>query len=359
MIINKSTVDLAAQHLATSQNELTLSLRAWIGAARPDFESLDKSTTASISAAALAALKDHPPNPAPAIVSSEAQAITDAIDQADQDPIIHLIRLMVEMLTGHKIGSLSVKAVASASVNTAAGTAAQAAPAAPATAQRAGFGVEIDRHQLHSESEQTHFQASGTVVTADGRQIGFKLALSMQRSYQEETSSSLRLGDGVKKDPLVINYAADSASLESQRFSFKLDASGVSDQLPTLASGSGFLALDLNHNGVIDSGKELFGAASGKGFADLAAYDSDGNGWIDEADAVFKKLRIWTPNAQGSGSLSTLKEKNVGALALANTATPFELKDSNNRSLGTVRASGVFLREDGSSGSLQQVDLTV
>ena len=130
MIINKSTVDLAAQHLATRQNELSLSLRAWIGAARPDFESLDNSTTAQISAAALAALKDHPPNPAPAIVSSEAQAISDAIDQADQDPIIHLIRLMVEMLTGHKIGSLSVKAVATASAKTA--TATQAAPAAPA-----------------------------------------------------------------------------------------------------------------------------------------------------------------------------------------------------------------------------------
>ena len=41
-------------------------------------------------------------------------------------------------------------------------------------------------------------------------------------------------------------------------------------------------ALDINEDGKINDGKELFGTASGNGFGDLAAYDQDNNGWIDE-----------------------------------------------------------------------------
>jgi len=362
MIVNQSTVDLAAQHSSSSQTEVAETLRAWVGVTRPDFEAMAKGTTASISAAALAALKANPPLLAPAIESHEAQAIQDAIDSTDQDPIIQLIRLMVEMLTGHKIRTLALKlspSTASTAASPPSAPAASQSSSTPPASPRAGSGVEYDRHEVHSEAEQTKVQASGTVVTADGRQIAFKLDLSMQRSYREEANTSLRLGDGVQKDPLVINFGADSVALQDQRFTFKLDASGGADQLPMLASGSGFLALDLNHNGAIDTGKELFGAASGKGFADLSAYDSDGNGWIDEKDPVFNQLRIWTPDGKGGGSLFTLKDRNVGALALASTATPFELRNSANQSLGTVRATGVYLHEDGTSGSLQQVDLTI
>lgn len=56
--------------------------------------------------------------------------------------------------------------------------------------------------------------------------------------------------------------------------------------------GSGFLALDRNQNGVVDDGSELFGTQSGDGFAHLALYDQDSNGWIDANDPVFDKLRI-------------------------------------------------------------------
>jgi hypothetical protein len=49
----------------------------------------------------------------------------------------------------------------------------------------------------------------------------------------------------------------------------------------------------------------------------------------------------------------------VGALYLGNAQTPFALKDGANADLGRVRASGVYLREDGSAGTLQQIDVTV
>ena len=91
----------------------------------------------------------------------------------------------------------------------------------------------------------------------------------------------------------------------------------------------------------------------------LARHDDDGNGWIDENDAIYQQLRVWTPTADGAGKLATLKEKQVGALYLGSQSTPFELRDAANQSLGAVRASGVWLAENGQTGSLQQIDLTV
>ena len=75
----------------------------------------------------------------------------------------------------------------------------------------AGYGVEYDRHESNTETEteQTSFTASGTVKTADGQQLSFKLELSMSRAYYEESNFSLRLGEAARKiDPLVLNFPA-------------------------------------------------------------------------------------------------------------------------------------------------------
>ena len=68
---------------------------------------------------------------------------------------------------------------------------------------------------------------------------------------------------------------------------------------------------------------------------------------------------MWTKDSTGKDQLSTLKEANVGAISLARVATPFELKDSQNDQQGEIRATGIYLREDGAAGTIQQIDLTV
>mgnify|MGYP003377725284 CR=1 FL=1 len=72
----------------------------------------------------------------------------------------------------------------------------------------AGFGGEYDYSESYTEIEQTSFSASGTVKTADGLEISFKLELSMARMYHEESSVSLRLGDAARKiEQLGLNFA--------------------------------------------------------------------------------------------------------------------------------------------------------
>jgi hypothetical protein len=129
------------------------------------------------------------------------------------------------------------------------------------------------------------------------------------------------------------------------------------NQISFVGSGSGFLCLDLNGDGRINDGSELFGPRTGNGFAELAAYDEDGNGWIDEADSIYERLRIWTRDAQGQDILFALGAKGIGAIYLGYSDTQFSMRDSQNQENGQLRSTGVFLREDGSAGSIQQVDL--
>lgn len=365
MKIASSDLFLGAEHAAVARRERSETLRAWTGPTRPDFEGSRAANDRRLSpSAAVMRISDaaralaNPPLPPPSgpATGAEAQAIEAAADAVDNDPFLQLVRSMVEMLTGQKIRVFSARAFSQETeVRTA--EVAQAAAAANPNG-RAGYGIEYDFRSLYEETEVTRFAAEGVIRTADGVEIAFKLDLAMSRHYREETNVSLRAGDAVRKDPLVLNFGGTAAQLSNQRFRFDLDNDGHAEDVPLFASGSGYLALDRDNNGRVDSGAELFGPATNSGFAELAAHDDDGNGWIDENDRVFDRLRVWTPAAEGSGTLRGLRSAGVGALALAHVATPFELRGSANADLGAVRASGVWLGKSGAAGSLQEIDLT-
>lgn len=347
MKIASSNLDLQSSHAQSRQLEVKESLRMWVGQRPPEQRQAANPpamprSTVNISDAARA----HHAN--------EANAIEQASSDIENHPEMQLLISLVEAMTGHKVRLYKPDGEKGA----------EAPPPAPvesgSEARRpAGFGVEYDRTETYSESETTTLHASGTIKTADGKEISFNLDLAMQRHYVETRSESIRLGDAVRKtDPLVINFSGTAAQLQDQRFAFDLNSDGQDEQINVLASGSGYLALDANADGKVNNGNELFGTTSGNGFADLAKYDSDRNGWIDENDPVFKQLKVWTQDTGSSGTLSSLAEKGVGAISLAAVSTPFDIKNSNNQLLGSVRSSGVVLNENGMVGTVQQIDLT-
>ena len=212
--------------------------------------------------------------------------------------------------------------------------------------------------QSYFESEQTSFSTEGKVVTASGKEISFNVEVEMSRSFYEETSLLVDMGSVRLTDPLVINLDTEAASVSDQKFYFDLDADGHAEQISFLNSGSGFLALDKNGDGVINDGSELFGTASGNGFADLAKYDQDGNGWIDEADEIFDKLLIWQKDENGNDILRGLGAAGVGAIYLGNVNTEFSLNSqTDNNTNAVVRQTGMYLKEDGTAGTMQQIDL--
>ena len=109
----------------------------------------------------------------------------------------------------------------------------------------------------------------------------------------------------------------------------------------------------------MNDGRELFGAVTGNGFTELATLDADRNGWIDENDAAFTNLRLWRRDTKGNESLTTLAANGIGALELTAAATPFVMQSSSNEILGDMRATSIFLQENGKTGTMSQVDLTV
>ena len=268
---------------------------------------------------------------------SEAQSLArERVQQLLQS----LIDAIMAAMDGKKCGA-----------DFAAGEALPVAGRTPATRPEISWQRRVT--ETISESEKTTVCGQGRVKTCDGRQIDFNYAVDMARQFNS-TRSSDESGTVALRDPLVLNFDGKFCQLTEQRIAFDLDADGTPEQIPGLGSGNGFLVFDRNGNGKADNGSELFGVASGNGFADLAQLDGDGNGWVDEADAAFKDLAVWS----GDG-FKSLAERGVGALYTAAVDAPFSLKTGANELLGQIRAAGLYLSEAGEVGQMQQVDLAV
>lgn len=342
------TLAMQTSHERMQQHSVKETLRVWVNRPAPATPPAPDQVSLSVAAKAQQAQAQN---------TGETGASEATGDHVSHDPKLQLLISLIERMTGRKVRLFDpsqLKAIASADIPDPA-----AADRQPAPGPRASFGVAYDKIENYSESEQTTLQAAGIIKTSDGKEIRFSLELLMQRQYSETSSTSVRFGDAVRKDPLVINFSGTAAQLSEQRFAFDLDSDGRQEQINFTSAGSGFLALDLNNDGKINNGSELFGPTSGNGYNELASYDSDGNGWIDENDGVYRQLRVWRKDTAGQDSLSTLASTGTGAISLHAIATPFDIKNAGNQLLASVRSSSVALNENGSAGTVQQIDLTV
>ncbi len=217
--------------------------------------------------------------------------------------------------------------------------------------------LSLVEETVHIETQSANFSTVGTVKTSDGREIQFNVNVNMSRSFQQTFRQELDMASFTMCDPLVINLDTDVAELSDQTFYFDIDADGEEDEVARLGAGSGYLAYDKNGDGIVNDGTELFGTESGNGFADLAKYDEDGNGWIDEADGIWEKLQIWCRDENGNDQLYRLAEKGVGAICLQNAGTDFALQAADGHTKGAIRNTGVFLYENGDVGTVQHVDV--
>ncbi|MGB4467176.1 MAG: VCBS repeat-containing protein [Azovibrio sp.] len=349
MKIASANLQMASSHMATQEHQVQESVKMWVGPRRPGFAGEPQNPPR----AALPPVVISPAaRQAQQLESETANAVQSQESEVENDPKLVLIRSVIEMLTGRKVRLFNPEELQVEGEET--------AQANPENANRpAGFGVEYERHESYSETESTTFAARGLIKTGDGREIAFQLEMTMSRSYAETSDISLRLGDAVVKDPLVLNFSGQAAQLTDTRFEFDLDADGQKDSINFVKSGSGFLVFDRNGDGAINNGREMFGALTGDGFKELAALDDDRNGWIDENDSAYRDLQVWRKNSQGQDDLSTLQEANVGAISLARVATPFAVKDTNNQLQGQIQNTGIFLQETGEAGTIQKIDLAV
>ncbi len=205
------------------------------------------------------------------------------------------------------------------------------------------------------QRETVSFGATGQVQTADGRTIDFDVSMFMQReSYEAFAMEWAEVSAARLCDPLVINLDGQGVALTTRKYDFDLTMDGNKESISFVSPGSAFLAFDKNGDGTINDGSELFGAKTGNGFEELKAYDVDGNGWIDESDAVWDQLLLWTKDENGKDRLTKLSDAGIGALYLGSVQTTWTYADS-----GVMQRSGVYLNENGKAGTMHHIDLVI
>ena len=123
---------------------------------------------------------------------------------------------------------------------------------------------------------------------------------------------------------------------------FDLDADGHLDRVGWIdGKQGGFLAIDLNGNGIVDDGSELFGEASlmpngtraKNGYLALAQYDTNKDKHIDSKDKVFSKLFVWFDYNQDGISqkdeMKSLAETKVSKISLKYDELPADRQLNN------------------------------
>lgn len=359
MIITQANIAMAAGHSYKEQHQVSERLEFWLGERSP-------APAANGEAGAAQAWSET------VTISREGMALGGSLlrlnasresleSNLDARSRINLMILMAfyEAVTGRRLQVTLPGDVPGASPPEGVDISLTPPEAAQPNQSAPGFGLVYERHERYRETEKMTFMASGVIETADGRRIDISASLRMSREYYEESSLVVRAGNAVTIDPLVINFDGQGAQLSQTRFAFDIDSNGTPDQIAMLRPGSGYLVLDRNGDGVVNDGSELFGPATGQGFAELARYDEDGNRFIDEGDSIYNQLRIWMMNEDGSSQLFALGDKDIGAIFLGHVSTPFQLKDTNNQSLGEVVRSSIYLTEQGNVGMVQEIHLAV
>jgi hypothetical protein len=134
--------------------------------------------------------------------------------------------------------------------------------------------------------------------------------------------------------PLVLAFHDEPVTFTDAGGEFDLAGRNASMSTRWVSSRTPWLAFDLDGNGTIDDGRELFGSMTdlpggrraANGFAALATLDTNADGVIDARDPSFSKLVSWTDLDQDRRSsvdeLTRLADAGVVAIHLTYAIVP-------------------------------------
>lgn len=189
-----------------------------------------------------------------------------------------------------------------------------------------------------------------------------------------ETNTKYRTAPAFRRDPLAIDLDGDgieTVGVTETPILFDHNADGIKTGTGWVRSDDGWLAMDLNNNGVIDTGRELFGVdtvLSGTpgldavyaetGFQALAALDTNADGVFNGTDAGFTQVRVWQDSNQDgvsqSNELFTLAQKDIASFGLSPNSVVTDLGNGN-----VVSGTTIVTRGNGTTTLAQTVGVAL
>ena len=139
------------------------------------------------------------------------------------------------------------------------------------------------------------------------------------------STSRLILNVTAGQTPLVLDLNGDGVRTTalSEGVLFDNHHTGTPQRMGWTDGKDGLLVRDINHDGRINNGSELFGSgtdtATGKaadGYAALAQHDANADGVIDAQDAIFKELQVWV-DANRDGATDACELQSLAELGIA------------------------------------------
>jgi hypothetical protein len=167
-------------------------------------------------------------------------------------------------------------------------------------------------------------------------------ALNSMAHFTTSQLNAMSTAQYAAATPLVLDLNGDGIHTTSLNYGVEFDLLNTGSRVPTgwVGAQDGLLVRDINKNGSIDSGAELFGSSTvmpnGEkaldGFQALASLDSNHDGSIDAADNQFSNLFVWQDVNQDGFSqedeLHSLEDLSIQSLSLG--FTPVSQDDVGN-----------------------------
>ncbi|RRJ85139.1 FG-GAP repeat domain-containing protein [Aestuariirhabdus litorea] len=205
------------------------------------------------------------------------------------------------------------------------------------------FGVRIEAPLGLGKAEASSDPVAPRVnaVSASAQPVLERSSSRVINQSQSLQVSGQAESEVVVNDPLAIDLGGDGFSTTSveQGIWFDINGDGHKELTSFVTGNDAFLALDLNNNGTIDSGRELFGDQLGarNGFEQAASLDSNGDGYLDAMDEQFHRLSLVTLGEDRQLQQQSLAQAGISRIGLAYRDTHQAINTYDSiRQLGTV-----------------------
>ncbi|WP_435277213.1 Ig-like domain-containing protein [Psychrobium sp. nBUS_13] len=209
-----------------------------------------------------------------------------------------------------------------------------------------------------------------------------ELILKNNTSSQEDYSVRVKVTDDQGKEyeeviefkavtsssstPLILDLDGDGVETLSvqEGVKFDIDADGDKDTTGWVGEDDGLLVRDINNDGIINDGSELFGEETLKndgtkandGYDALRDLDSNNDGVLNSDDDAYNELQVWQDrNSDGitqADEMMSLEDAGVSEISLASTTS--SINDNGN----IIGEQGSYTGIDGSENEMADVWFT-